>query len=324
MQRTQELVLHAAGIFATMLLYSTLQERIMTLPFGKDKETFEHSLFLVLCNRLVACLLAAACLMGTRQGVALSAPWYSYAGVSLSNVAATSCQYEALKYVSFPVQTLGKCAKTLPVMAWGILMLRKAYRTRDFLLAALLSAGCTLFLVSGSTRSTRSSATSASGLGPGLSGGMLMMGYLGFDGFTSSFQEKLFRGYQMTTLNQMLYVSAYSAAGSLAGLIMSGQLQPALAFMVQHPVALLFAMALSIASALGQLVIVHTIRNFGSLVFATIMTTRQFLSILVSCIVFRHPLSVGQWLGTTAVFSALYMRTVALQKKGSGIRGPKV
>ena len=35
----------------------------MTLPFGKDMETFEHSLFLVLCNRLVACLLAAACLM---------------------------------------------------------------------------------------------------------------------------------------------------------------------------------------------------------------------------------------------------------------------
>ena len=254
----------------------------MTLPFGKNKETFEHSLLLVLCNRLVACLLAAACLMVslhtsyslqdclqgptacrlqpeaamstfaarqscisvwdcppfgkakqacsevvclsslaalqvTRQGVALSAPWYSYAGVSLSNVAATSCQYEALKHVSFPVQTLGKCAKTLPVMAWGILMLRKAYQPRDFLLAALLSAGCTLFLLSGSTRSTRSSATSPSSLGPGLSGGMLMLGYLGFDGFTSSFQEKLFRGYQMTTLNQMLYVSAYSAAGSLAG-----------------------------------------------------------------------------------------------------------
>ena len=259
----------------------------MTLPFGTDKETFEHSLLLVLCNRLVACLLAAACLMVslctnrslkhwllgvwtnglrdfslkllclpllhvkscsgvldcplfgvatqacsevvcvsclaalqvTRQGVALSAPWYSYAGVSLSNVAATSCQYEALKHVSFPVQTLGKCAKTLPVMAWGILMLRKTYQSRDFLLAALLSAGCTLFLLSGSTGSTRSSAASPSGalLGPELSGGMLMMGYLGLDGFTSSFQEKLFRGYRMTTLNQMLHVSAYSAAGSLAG-----------------------------------------------------------------------------------------------------------
>ena len=33
--------------------------------------------------------------------------------------AATTCQYEALKYVSFPVQTLGKCAKMIPVMIWG-------------------------------------------------------------------------------------------------------------------------------------------------------------------------------------------------------------
>ena len=55
------------------------------------------------------------------------APIYSYATVSLSNIVATFCQYEALKYVSFPVQTLGKCAKMLPVMVWGIIMLRKRY-----------------------------------------------------------------------------------------------------------------------------------------------------------------------------------------------------
>ena len=34
------------------------------------------------------------------------APIYTYMAVSLSNVIATTCQYEALKYVSFPVQTL--------------------------------------------------------------------------------------------------------------------------------------------------------------------------------------------------------------------------
>lgn len=32
------------------------------------------------------------------------APIHSYAAVSVANVAATWCQYEALKYVSFPVQ----------------------------------------------------------------------------------------------------------------------------------------------------------------------------------------------------------------------------
>ena len=45
----------------------------------------------------------------------------------------------------------------------------------------------------------------------------------------------------------------------------------------------------------GQLLIVHTIRSFGALVFATIMTTRQFVSVLASCIIFGHPLSPGQW-----------------------------
>jgi adenosine 3'-phospho 5'-phosphosulfate transporter B2 len=43
------------------------------------------------------------------------AKWWEYCLVSFSNVVATSCQYEALKYVSFPVQTLGKCAKMIPV-----------------------------------------------------------------------------------------------------------------------------------------------------------------------------------------------------------------
>lgn len=36
------------------------------------------------------------------------APLLAYGSISLSNVVATFCQYEALKYVSFPVQTLAK------------------------------------------------------------------------------------------------------------------------------------------------------------------------------------------------------------------------
>ena len=36
------------------------------------------------------------------------------------------------------------------------------------------------------------------------------------------------------------------------------------------------------------------------------MTTRQFLSILLSCIIFMHPLTALQWLGTGLVFASLY------------------
>lgn len=45
----------------------------------------------------------------------------------------------------------------------------------------------------------------------------------------------------------------------------------------------------------GALFISYTVKTFGALIFATIMTTRQFLSILLSCFLFLHPLSMGQW-----------------------------
>lgn len=58
----------------------------------------------------------------------------------------------------------------------------------------------------------------------------------------------------------------------------------------------------------GQLFIYHTIKAYGALLFATVMTTRQFLSILLSCILFVHPLSGLQWVGTIMVFGTLYYK----------------
>lgn len=51
--------------------------------------------------------------------------------------------------------------------------------------------------------------------------------------------------------------------------------------------------------------------------FATVMTSRQFLSILLSCLIFMHPLSAQQWLGTALIFSALSYQTVSKSSKSS-------
>lgn len=44
-----------------------------------------------------------------------------------------------------------------------------------------------------------------------------------------------------------------------------------------------------------QLFIFYTIQQYGALHFALIMTIRQFLSIVLSCLVFSHELSAAQW-----------------------------
>ena len=94
-------------------------------------------------------------------------------------------------------------------------------------------------------------------------------------------------------------------------MISDGSFQDAISFIGRHPLITGDIMILSIAAMLGQLCILYTIKEFGALLFATIMTTRQFLSILLSCIVFMHMLSPMQWLGTVLVFGALYYKSFA-------------
>lgn len=66
-------------------------------------------------------------LPGVQKGekIAPTAPMKSYLVISMANCMATTCQYEALRYVSFPTQTLGKTAKMIPVMIWGTCLIGK-------------------------------------------------------------------------------------------------------------------------------------------------------------------------------------------------------
>lgn len=305
------------GIIGTMMIYGVLQERIMTTPYVSDDgttEMFSNSVFLVLNNRMCAFIAAALAVMINRESLANVAPIYKYFAISLSNVFATTCQYEALKYVNFPTQTLGKCAKMIPVMIWGSLIGSKKYSVVEYIVAVVVTIGATLFLLGGDLSKGSAHAdksTSVYGL-------VLMVGYLGFDGFTSTFQSMLFSNYKMSTYNQMMYVNLCSAILSLCALLSSGQFFPSLSFSMRHPSLWYDSTILSASAVIGQFIITATIKDFGALVFATIMTTRQFLSILFSCFWFLHPLTMQQWFGTILVFGALYYSTFAAPAKSHG------
>ena len=55
----------------------------------------------------------------------------------------------------------------------------------------------------------------------------------------------------------------------------------------------------------GQLFIFYTIRRYGPLVFATIQTVRQFLSVVLSIVFFAHPINFMMGIGIMIVFVAL-------------------
>ncbi|KAE8673698.1 UDP-galactose/UDP-glucose transporter 5B [Hibiscus syriacus] len=296
-------VFAVSGIMVTLVIYGILQEKIIRVPYGVNNEYFKYSLFLVFCNRITTSAVSAGSLLASKKAMDPVAPVYKYCLISVSNILTTTCQYEALKYVSFPVQTLAKCAKMIPVMVWSTIIMQKKYKGFDYLVAFLVTLGCSIFILF-------PAGTDISPYNKGREntvwGVSLMVGYLGFDGFTSTFQDKLFKGYDMEIHNQIFYTTLCSCVLSLTGLILQGQLLLAVDFVYRHNDCFLDILLLSTVATASQFFISYTIRTFGALTFAAIMTTRQLVSIMLSCVWFGHPLSWEQWIGAVIVFGSLY------------------
>lgn len=278
---------------------------------------FKESAFLVFNNRVVTMVIAFGLALWHGESTKPVAPVYAYVGVSMSNFVATWCQYEALKSISFPTQTLGKCGKVLPVLVLGTLGLgAKKYSQQDYIEGLVLTVGCLIFLLTGDTKAPQNQADDS------FFGLSLMALYLFSDGFTSTLQEKLFKGYTMSTYNQMIYVNGSSAVLSLVALVASGGLGRSLAFVAAYPQLFWDALVLSCCAMFGQQIIYFIIKGFGALFFATAMTTRQFIGILLSCLLYVHPLTGGQLVGTALVAAAMYYKVFA-GKKGAKPAAPE-
>ncbi|KAJ8275373.1 hypothetical protein COCON_G00099980 [Conger conger] len=296
-----KLLFCAVGLQTSYLTWGLLQER--------------DSQFLVFMNRILALTVAGLwCLVFKQPRHA--APMFKYSFASLSNVLSSWFQYEALKYISFPMQVLAKASKVIPVMLMGKVVSRKSYEYWEYLTAALISVGVSMFLLSSDEREHPSTITTFSGL-------VILGCYVVFDSFTSNWQDNLFR-YKMSSVQMMFGVNLFSCLFTAVSLVEQGALLDSLAFMTRHPEFTFHAVLLSVCSACGQLFIFYTIGQFGAAVFTIIMTLRQAFAILLSCLVYGHAVSVVGGLGVAVVFLALFLRVYARSrmKKSKKPAGP--
>jgi len=291
---------YGSGIIGMLLIYGLLQERIMSGEY--DGERFGTSVFLVFMNRMVAVVFALCMAVAKGESLWNVAPLWKYVAVSVSNVYASACQYEALKYVSFPVQMLGKSFKMMPVMVWGMAVGGKSYKLMDWCVAAAVTGGVTEFLMTGPISSKHATGTSLFGLG-------LLGMFLLLDGFTSTYQEVLFKEYRTSKYNQMIYVNLGSCVVSSVTVLLSGSFGAAFAFIGAHPAFLFDASLLSASAVAGQWFIYSQVKEFGALVFAATMNVRQVASILLSYVTYGHSITALQVLGLVAVFSALFFKS---------------
>jgi len=90
----------------------------------------------------------------------------------------------------------------------------------------------------------------------------------------------------------------------------TGQLFVGMEFVWKFPAFWVDSFGLSLFAMLGQVMIYYTVKEFGALFFSTIMTTRQVVSILMSCAIYLHPLTSSQWCAVVIVFATLYIKSI--------------
>ncbi|PWA27773.1 hypothetical protein CCH79_00000488, partial [Gambusia affinis] len=308
-----KLMFCAAGLQASYLTWGVLQERVMTRSYGAvppdhDGEKFKDSQFLVFMNRILALTVSGLCCVLFKQP-RHGAPMYKYSFASLSNILSSWCQYEALKFISFPTQVLAKASKVIPVMLMGKLISHKSYEYWEYFTAVLISVGVSMFLLSSTTSKHPSTVTTFSGV-------VILVGYIVFDSFTSNWQDNLFK-YKMSSVQMMFGVNLFSCLFTVGSLLEQGAFFESLAFMTRHSEFAFHAVLLSVCSACGQLFIFYTINQFGAAVFTIIMTLRQAFAILLSCFLYGHSVTIVGGFGVVVVFIALFLRVYARSRMKS-------
>jgi adenosine 3'-phospho 5'-phosphosulfate transporter B2 len=308
------------GLLVSYLTWGYIQELIMTTKFEPTKHSpdgrFPSAAFCVFSNRFLA-IIVAMISVKLRHGSVFAnnvAPLHAFTPCALSNTMSSWSQYASLRYVSFPVQTVFKSSKIIPVMVMGKLLKGSTYPKSQYVEALLITVGVAIFSVF-AQESKRDSSTELIGI-------IFMVMYITFDCFTSQWQDKIYVTYGRQNVDpyqMMLGVNTSAICITTIGLIFSGDFPKVWEFFLVNPNVLIYNIITAITSASGQLCIYYTIKEFGPIVFTIIMTVRQMISIFISAYKFGHDISVKAIFGAVIVFGVLFYQIrnkyVAKRKK---------
>jgi len=302
-----ELLIGALGIFLSFSVFAVLQEDVYKKAYGG--EFFASTFFALAIERGVNAL-TAFCGDKLLGSSGLTIPYLEIFNSGISQMLAMAASNEALRYVSFPTQVLGKSCKMVPVMAGGIVLSGKRYSAVEYAQVTLITLGVCVFNLFGKKKKKKGGGDSPLGLA--LIGASLFM-----DAFTGGLQDKVKlrtkelnpapSGPKRPSMHEsMLWTNLSGCLMALLLALCTGHLFSGLRFCRAHPEVLRAIIIYSLSSAVGQNFVYFTLTQFNPLILTTVTTTRKIFSTLFS--VFRNPansLTSPQWLGCIMVFAGL-------------------
>jgi solute carrier family 35 (UDP-galactose transporter), member B1 len=300
----RQLLIGASGIYGSYLYYGHVQEDLFRYRQADTGQPFNFFWALQMAESFVTLgigYVGRKCWGSGSHDLPL-VPFFKSGASQLVAKAFMSMSLAA--GLSFPVVTLAKSAKIVPVMLGQFILGGSSYTLRDYTFAILIVVGTSL-LSAGKTSHKDNAASKDT-----LSGLILIVLSLVADGFTGGLQKKLKRltASMAPTTYDFLYYShlAQLVVATVIGAL-TGELSTAPAYLVQNPSVQWLVLASCICSAIGQCFIFYTINCFDPLVTTTITTTRKLFTVLLSIGLKGHILSSAGFLGLGLACTALLM-----------------
>jgi solute carrier family 35 (UDP-galactose transporter), member B1 len=269
---------------------------------------------------------------------------------SICYVVAMVCSNEAIPHVSYPVAVLAKSCKLIPTMIIGQSMSylsvffvtakpshpQIVYNQHEWVAAFCISMGIVLFHYNSPTFDNVTSSDHSRNHDRKSIYGMYLLGTsLFMDGILSSCQSFLKKcSRPPTAVETMLYINFYALfslgifcwiTGQFHWMLESDSLSwtmlasvengmngitSFLGMVRQYAPTIRSLFILNVAAACGQIFIFLTITWFTPVITTMITTTRKFITILLSVLLYGHSFSTIQWFCIVFIFIGLYIAVI--------------
>ncbi|KAJ1419191.1 UAA transporter [Ochromonadaceae sp. CCMP2298] len=310
--QSMKLLVGAGGIYAAFLYYGTLQEDVFRYK-AADGAMFKAAWFLQFLEALANVIIGGVGMQ--LAGPTLGLPKKVFAAAGASQVCAKAFTSLALAQgVSFPVVTLAKSGKMVPVMIGSLLLGGATYTMREYASVAAIIAG-TCIVSMGKKKSAAASSTM------GLA--FIAMSLI-CDGLTGGLQKRLKvqskeMGLKPKPYDLMFWTNFFMAITAAIVALFMGEITTGFSYCLANPVIMNKIVKFAVCSAVGQSFIFYTIANFDPLVCTTVTTTRKVFSVLLSIFLNGHAMSAQGWGGIALASGGILAE---LQDKAGG-HGPK-
>lgn len=285
-----KLLIGAAGIYGAFLYYGLLQEDVLTYT-SPDGVKFTMAWFLQVLEAAANVVIGfgGRALLGGTAGL----PMQPYALSGATQVLAKYCTSASTIYgLAYPVATLAKSAKMVPVMAGSLLIGKATYTMREYAQVAMIVAGTAMVAL----------AKKKGGGGSSVLGVAFIVASLVFDGITGGVQQRLkteiaSAGKKQMPYDIMTFTNLFMMLTALAFALVRGELFSGMGFLTANPEIMSKIIKFSLCSAIGQSFIFFTIANFGPLACTTVTTTRKVFTVLLSIVTKGHSMNAQGWAG---------------------------